>query len=82
MHSLEEKEKPELLIATGNRSPVSIVESQATWLKNARFHLLDAWNAIGLEEATSHDAPKHLRSEQPPKNPLRLGIRDPTPFKE
>ena len=82
MHSLEEKEKPEPLTATGNHSLVSIVESQATWLKHVRFHLLEARNAIGLEEATNCDAPKHLRSEQPPKNPLHLGIRDPAPFKE
>ena len=82
MHSLEEKGKPEPLITTRNRSLVSIVESRATWLRNARFCLPDAQNTIGLEEATSRDVPKHLKFEQPPKNPLHLGIRDPAPFKE
>ena len=82
MHSLEEKGKPELLIAIGNRSLVSIVKSWATWLKNARFRLPDAQNVIGLEEAINRDALEHLKSKQPPKNPLHLGIRDPVPFRE
>ena len=82
MHSLREKGKPGPLITTGNCSLASIVESRATWLKNARFPLPDARNAIGLEEATSRDAPKHLKSEQPPKNLLYHGIRDSAPFKE
>ena len=81
-HSLEEKGKPEPLIAIGNRSLVSIVESQAIRLKNARFRPPNAQNVTGLEKATSQDAPKHLRSAPPPKNPLRLGIRDSAPFKE
>ena len=82
MHSLEEKGNLEPLIAIGNRSLASIAESRATWPKNARFRLPNARNAIGLEEATSRDAPKHLRSTSPPKNLLHLGIRDPEPFKE
>ena len=77
MYSPEEKGKPEPLIATGSQSLVSIVESRVTWLRNARFCLPDARNVIGVEEATSQDALRHLRSEQPPKNPLHLGIRDP-----
>ena len=82
MHLPEEKGKPEPLIATASQSLVSIVESQVTWLRNARFRLPDARNVIGVEEATSQDALRHLRSKQPPKNPLYLGIRDPAPFKE
>ena len=56
MHSLEEKGKPELLMAIGNQLLVSIAEGRATWPKNARFRLSDARNVIGLEEATSRDA--------------------------
>ena len=82
MLSPKEKGKPESLIATRNRSPVSIAESRATWWKNARSPRPDAQNAIGLEEATSRDAPRHQRSKQPLKNPLHLGIRDPAPFKK
>ena len=65
-----------------NRSLVSIAENQDTWLKHTRSPWSDARNAIGLEEATSRDAPRHQRSEQPLKNLLHLGIRDPAPFKK
>ena len=74
MHSLEEKAKLGPLTATGNLSLVSTAESRATWPKNARFHLPDAQNVIGLEEATSRDAPRHLKSTPPTKNLLHLGI--------
>ena len=59
MLSPRAKEEPEPLIATRNCSLVSIAETQVTWLKNARFPRPDAWNITGLEEDTSHNAPKH-----------------------
>ena len=58
MHSLEGKGKPEPLIVIRNQSRVSIVESRATWLKNARSQdvagssvvdrILDALEHLGL----------------------------------
>ena len=82
MHSPKAKEEPDPLIAIRNRSLVSIAESRVTWPKNARYLGPDARNVTGPEEATSRNAPKDQRSGRPPKNPLHLGIRDPTPFRK
>ena len=74
--------EPGLPIEARSRFLVSTAEKRVTWPKNVRLPRPDAQNAIGLEEATSRDAPKHLKSKQPLKNPPHLGIRDPAPFKE
>ena len=82
MHSPKAKGNREPLTVQGNLLLVSIAESWATWLKNARFRPPDVQNANGPEEAISRDAPRHLRSAPQPKNLLCHGIRDPEPFKE
>ena len=63
MLSLKEKLEPKPLTTTGNHYPVSTVENQVIWLKNARPPRPDAPSVTGLEEVTSQDAPKDQRSE-------------------